>query len=147
MAVDEGTARTAPTAAFDDARCPRCGRTFHCGLHDARPCACTTLRLSAATLAELRTRYNGCLCLDCLGELARGDAATPESQTPQRATDHPVDRALDAAALIERLKERIANFKVPKRVFTVDALPRNAMGKVQKNLLRTEHAGLFAEAG
>jgi TRAP-type C4-dicarboxylate transport system permease small subunit len=96
LAVDEGTARTAPTAAFDDARCPRCGRTFHCGLHDARPCACTTLRLSAATLAELRTRYNGCLCLDCLGELARGDAATPESQTPQRATDHPVDRALDA---------------------------------------------------
>ena len=55
--------------------------------------------------------------------------------------------ALDAAALIERLKGRIANFKVPKRVFTVDALPRNAMGKVQKNLLRTEHAGLFAEAG
>jgi acyl-CoA synthetase (AMP-forming)/AMP-acid ligase II len=45
------------------------------------------------------------------------------------------------------LKGRIANFKVPKRVFTVDALPRNAMGKVQKNLLRTEHAGLFAEAG
>ena len=55
--------------------------------------------------------------------------------------------ALDAAALIERLKGRIANFKVPKRVFTVDALPRNAMGKVQKNLLRKEHAGLFAEAG
>jgi acyl-coenzyme A synthetase/AMP-(fatty) acid ligase len=32
-------------------------------------------------------------------------------------------------------------------VFTVEALPRNAMGKVQKNLLRAEHAGLFAEAG
>ena len=37
----------------------------------------------------------------------------------------------------------IANFKVPKRVFVVSDLPRNAMGKVQKNLLRQEHAKLF----
>jgi malonyl-CoA/methylmalonyl-CoA synthetase len=33
---------------------------------------------------------------------------------------------------------------VPKQVFVVDALPRNQMGKVQKNLLREQHAGLFA---
>jgi malonyl-CoA/methylmalonyl-CoA synthetase len=48
------------------------------------------------------------------------------------------------AALIDELKTRIANFKVPKRVFVVEELPRNTMGKVQKNLLRDQHKGLFA---
>ena len=52
--------------------------------------------------------------------------------------------ALDAAALIADLKTRIANFKVPKRVFVVDDLPRNSMGKVQKNLLREQHQRLFS---
>ena len=41
------------------------------------------------------------------------------------------------------LKRSIANFKVPKRCFVVDELPRNTMGKVQKNLLREQHKGLF----
>ena len=50
----------------------------------------------------------------------------------------------DAAALIDELKSKIANFKVPKRVFVVTELPRNAMGKVQKKLLREQHQGLFA---
>ncbi|RYZ10629.1 MAG: malonyl-CoA synthase [Comamonadaceae bacterium] len=48
--------------------------------------------------------------------------------------------------LLGRLKDRLANFKIPKRCFVVGSLPRNAMGKVQKNLLRAEHAGLFARA-
>ena len=52
--------------------------------------------------------------------------------------------APDADALILALKAKIANFKVPKRVFVVDELPRNAMGKVQKNLLRDAHKALFA---
>jgi malonyl-CoA/methylmalonyl-CoA synthetase len=52
---------------------------------------------------------------------------------------------LDAAALIDALKALIANFKVPKRVFLVDALPRNAMGKVQKNLLRDRYIGTFTD--
>ena len=43
---------------------------------------------------------------------------------------------LTEAAVIGALKGEIANFKVPKRVLFVDALPRNAMGKVQKNVLR-----------
>ena len=42
------------------------------------------------------------------------------------------------------LKKQIANFKVPKHIFVVPDLPRNAMGKVQKNLLREQHRGLFA---
>jgi malonyl-CoA/methylmalonyl-CoA synthetase len=52
--------------------------------------------------------------------------------------------APDPAALIAGLKSRIANFKVPKQVFVVGELPRNTMGKVQKNLLREQHRGLFA---
>jgi malonyl-CoA/methylmalonyl-CoA synthetase len=45
---------------------------------------------------------------------------------------------LSEAAIIMALKEDIASFKVPKRVHFVDDLPRNAMGKVQKNLLRAK---------
>ena len=53
-------------------------------------------------------------------------------------------RAPVPAELIATLKATIANFKVPKHVFVVAELPRNAMGKVQKNLLREAHKGLFA---
>lgn len=38
--------------------------------------------------------------------------------------------------IIARLKSDIANYKIPKRIHFLDDLPRNAMGKVQKNLLR-----------
>jgi malonyl-CoA/methylmalonyl-CoA synthetase len=47
------------------------------------------------------------------------------------------DHALTEANVIGSLKRDIANFKVPKRVFFVTELPRNAMGKVQKNALRS----------
>ena len=50
----------------------------------------------------------------------------------------------DAGDLITALKAKIANFKVPKQLFVVDELPRNTMGKVQKNLLREQHKRLFA---
>ena len=52
--------------------------------------------------------------------------------------------SLNPSALIADLKNRIANFKVPKRLFVVDELPRNTMGKVQKNVLRDQHRALFA---
>ncbi len=51
--------------------------------------------------------------------------------------------ALDAGAVVAALKAQIANFKVPKQVFVVAELPRNTMGKVQKNLLREQHQSLF----
>lgn len=51
---------------------------------------------------------------------------------------------LQPAELIAALKSKIANFKIPKHLFVVDELPRNTMGKVQKNLLREQHKGLFA---
>jgi malonyl-CoA/methylmalonyl-CoA synthetase len=38
--------------------------------------------------------------------------------------------------VIAALRKKLANFKIPKRVYFVDDLPRNTMGKVQKNLLR-----------
>jgi malonyl-CoA/methylmalonyl-CoA synthetase len=47
------------------------------------------------------------------------------------------------ADVIGSLRTRLAAFMVPKRVFWVDELPRNAMGKVQKKALRDEYAGLF----
>jgi len=56
----------------------------------------------------------------------------------------PDDTTLDEAGIISALKGRIAGFKVPKRVFIVTDLPRNTMGKVQKNLLREQHGSLFA---
>jgi malonyl-CoA/methylmalonyl-CoA synthetase len=49
----------------------------------------------------------------------------------------------DPPALIAELKTKIANFKVPKRVFVTDELPRNVMGKVQKAKLRSEYKELF----
>lgn len=51
--------------------------------------------------------------------------------------------SLDAAAIIEGLRGRIANYKVPKRVFVVEELPRNTMGKVQKNVLRDRYRSTF----
>jgi malonyl-CoA/methylmalonyl-CoA synthetase len=51
---------------------------------------------------------------------------------------------VDGEAIVARLKAQIANFKVPKRVWVVTELPRNAMGKVQKNVLRERHRDTFA---
>ena len=51
---------------------------------------------------------------------------------------------VDGDKVVATLKSQLANFKIPKRCFVVDALPRNTMGKVQKNLLREQHKGLFA---
>jgi malonyl-CoA/methylmalonyl-CoA synthetase len=51
---------------------------------------------------------------------------------------------VDGDAIIARLKAKIANFKVPKRVWVVSELPRNTMGKVQKNLLRERYGDAFA---
>jgi len=49
----------------------------------------------------------------------------------------------DEAALIAECRRQLAPYKSPKRIVFVDALPRNTMGKVQKNLLRERFASLF----
>lgn len=51
--------------------------------------------------------------------------------------------ALTEAAVIAALAGRLAKFKLPKRVLFVPELPRNTMGKVQKNLLRETNQGIF----
>jgi len=56
----------------------------------------------------------------------------------------PGQAMADETAMIATLKAELASYKVPKRIFTVDQLPRNTMGKVQKNLLREQYAGTFA---
>ncbi|WP_119354385.1 malonate--CoA ligase [Azohydromonas sediminis] len=53
---------------------------------------------------------------------------------------------LDPDGIVATLKTKIAGYKVPKRVVVVPELPRNQMGKVQKNLLRDAHRGLFTPA-
>ena len=52
----------------------------------------------------------------------------------------------EEAALIAAAKYALANYKVPKRVFLVETLPRNAMGKVQKNELRARYEGSFSQS-
>jgi len=56
--------------------------------------------------------------------------------------DHNAE--LSEQAVSTALGEKLARFKQPKRVFIVDELPRNAMGKVQKNLLRETYKDIFA---
>ena len=50
----------------------------------------------------------------------------------------------DGSGIIAAIKDRLANFKVPKWVYLVDELPRNAMGKVQKNILRKTYSPMKA---
>jgi malonyl-CoA/methylmalonyl-CoA synthetase len=52
---------------------------------------------------------------------------------------------VDEASVLKALDGRLAKFKMPKRVFVVDELPRNAMGKVQKNILRNTYVDIYAK--
>jgi len=53
---------------------------------------------------------------------------------------------LDENAVLRALDGRIAKFKLPKRVLFIDELPRNTMGKVQKNILRDKFGTLYANS-
>jgi len=52
---------------------------------------------------------------------------------------------LSEADLINSLQARLARYKVPKRVLFIDELPRNAMGKVQKSMLRATYGSLYQQ--
>ena len=56
----------------------------------------------------------------------------------------PSADAVSIAQVDAALAGRLARFKQPKAVINVSVLPRNAMGKVQKNQLRQDYAGLFS---
>ncbi|MDG4647725.1 malonyl-CoA synthase [Roseibacterium sp. SDUM158017] len=49
----------------------------------------------------------------------------------------------DADAIAEAIGRSLARFKHPRKILVIDALPRNTMGKVQKNVLRETYGGLF----
>ncbi|MFK8250391.1 malonate--CoA ligase [Ancylobacter terrae] len=53
------------------------------------------------------------------------------------------DAGLTEQAILHALEGRLAKFKQPKRVFFVDELPRNTMGKVQKNVLRDSYKDIY----
>jgi long-chain acyl-CoA synthetase len=53
---------------------------------------------------------------------------------------------IDPSGLIAALKERLDGFKVPKAVILVGALPKTSTGKIQKNVVRSEHSKYY-EAG
>lgn len=52
---------------------------------------------------------------------------------------------VDEASVLKALDGRLAKFKMPKRVIVVDELPRNTMGKVQKNILRDNYKDIYSD--
>jgi malonyl-CoA/methylmalonyl-CoA synthetase len=55
-----------------------------------------------------------------------------------------VGASLSEADILNSIRSRLARYKLPKRILFVDELPRNTMGKVQKNVLRATNASLYA---
>jgi len=49
----------------------------------------------------------------------------------------------DEKTIIGQLKQQLANYKVPKKIIVLETLPRNTMGKVQKNVLREQYQNLW----
>jgi malonyl-CoA/methylmalonyl-CoA synthetase len=70
-----------------------------------------------------------------------GEAVVAVLAVEPRPQDDDLDTRMDTA-----LSARLARFKHPKSRVIVDELPRNAMGKIQKNVLRERYASLFTDA-
>jgi malonyl-CoA/methylmalonyl-CoA synthetase len=54
---------------------------------------------------------------------------------------------LSEADILNAVRSRLARYKLPKRILLVDELPRNTMGKVQKNVLRATNTSLYTKQG
>lgn len=54
-------------------------------------------------------------------------------------------KELSEATLLQHLRANLAHYKIPKKVFFEEALPRNAMGKVQKKDLKIQFKNTFVE--
>ncbi|KHK92606.1 AMP-binding protein [Novosphingobium malaysiense] len=78
-----------------------------------------------------------------VGEAAVIGVPHPDFGEAVVAVVQPVG-AFDADAVREELRKDLAAFKVPKMILTMESLPRNTMGKIQKKLLREQYADLFA---
>jgi malonyl-CoA/methylmalonyl-CoA synthetase len=57
------------------------------------------------------------------------------------------DAAVTEVDIVLAARAELAGFKVPRTIFFVEALPRNSMGKVQKNVLRADYGDTFKESG
>ncbi|MBL8905367.1 MAG: malonyl-CoA synthase [Rhizobiales bacterium] len=79
-----------------------------------------------------------------VGESAAIGVPHPDFGEAVIAVITPTGEVAAEAELIALMAERLARFKLPKRVFVVGELPRNAMGKVQKAELRRLYADTFA---
>jgi malonyl-CoA/methylmalonyl-CoA synthetase len=85
------------------------------------------------------------LCIDQLdGVIESAVIGVPDVDFGERVTAVVVVSEADSAdaeGIIAALRPMLAAYKLPKQVAFVDELPRNAMGKVQKNVLRERFAG------
>ena len=73
----------------------------------------------------------------------------PHPQWSEAVTAFVVTRpgeTIDAAELLATLKTTLAGFKVPKAVIFMDDLPKTSTGKIQKNVVRSDHAAHYTEA-
>lgn len=85
--------------------------------------------------------------LDGVGEAAVIGLAHPDFGEAVTAvvTPDPDGPTITEADVIDALADKLAAFKRPKRVFFVETLPRNAMGKVQKKQLRDDYEDTFSK--
>jgi hypothetical protein len=72
MTAEDTPTRIGPTQKT----CERCGEAFGCAAPQ-RSCWCDEVKLSAETLAELKSRYADCLCPHCLAVAAEGERLSP----------------------------------------------------------------------
>ena len=70
-------------------------------------------------------------------DFGEGVTAIVVRKSGSKIDERQISRALDG---------RLAKFKLPKRILFADTLPRNAMGKVQKNVLRSTYQDLYDKA-
>lgn len=85
--------------------------------------------------------------IEGVGESAVIGVAHPDFGEAVTAVVTRADANLSEQTIIDGLSNALAKFKMPKSVHFVDELPRNAMGKVQKNELRKRYDGLYKSGG
>ncbi|MBK8019147.1 MAG: AMP-binding protein [Betaproteobacteria bacterium] len=96
--------------------------------------------------AEVETVLNACpgVAESAVIGIPHADFGEAVTAVVIRAPNGP---AVDGPSLVARAKELLANYKVPKHVVFVDEFPRNALGKIQKNLLRERYGKAGALPG
>jgi hypothetical protein len=59
----------------EEITCPRCNHSFECKCGTIQLCLCMSVQLDDAQREFIAEQYDGCLCRDCLDELAQKNAA------------------------------------------------------------------------